>query len=377
MIKSTPNRNLLTVADSPFQHHLVSLIIYLYIYIQIQMLLDSPPAPSSRLRSFVAMVLLAISLRKESLVYNTQGGRIVLLTACDKEVATFAFGQEAQWRNGKDNRPHLYVEGNPVGFRDPSGNNAGMGLIQMFSSLISQPISNELLVYATFATGKGGRAARDLALVNVTTSFLSGSSDYGFSNLNTTQQQNLFYLLAATKTGARIGDAFKRIFRSVDHSLKKIARAGDHVSKFIAKSADNYLRDEARKYDKFYKSAAKGIAGTARRIAKGMDGGARWLISGGNFSRNNGNDIDHALGNIGINTNEFFDTVFRKKWSDTNFLRHVYSIVNPGSLAMFAAEAAAFFIGPTAGSIAFFLFPISSIISICSNPSESVQCFGR
>jgi hypothetical protein len=93
--------------------------------------------------------------------------------------------------------------------------------------------------------------------------------------------------------------------------LKKIARAGDHVSKFIAKSADNYLRDEARKYDKFYKSAAKGIAGTARRIAKGMDGGARWLISGGNFSRNNGNDIDHALGNIGINTNEFFASIVR------------------------------------------------------------------
>ncbi|MCG9875211.1 MAG: hypothetical protein MH321_10535 [Leptospiraceae bacterium] len=61
----------------------------------------------------------------DSLTYNPQGGRIVLHTACDKEVATFAFGQEAQWRNGKDNRPHLYVEGNPVGFRDPSGNCPG------------------------------------------------------------------------------------------------------------------------------------------------------------------------------------------------------------------------------------------------------------
>ncbi len=72
MIKSTPNSNLLTVADSPFQQHLVSLIIYLYIYKQIQMLLDSPPAPSSRLRSFVAMVLDANAphLTEESLDYN-------------------------------------------------------------------------------------------------------------------------------------------------------------------------------------------------------------------------------------------------------------------------------------------------------------------
>ena len=88
MIKSKPNSNLLTVADSPFQHHLVSLIIYLYIHRYIQMVLD------------------ASTTKEESLAYNPQGGRIVLHTACDKEVATFAFGQEAQWRNGKDNRPH-------------------------------------------------------------------------------------------------------------------------------------------------------------------------------------------------------------------------------------------------------------------------------
>ncbi len=73
MIKSTPNSNLLTVADSPFQHHLVSIILFLYIHRYIQMLLDSPPAPSSRLRSFVAMVLDANAphLTEESLDYKT------------------------------------------------------------------------------------------------------------------------------------------------------------------------------------------------------------------------------------------------------------------------------------------------------------------
>jgi len=176
-----------------------------------------------------------------------------------------------------------------VGSRDESGNDAGMGLIQMFSSLISQPISNELLVYATFATGKGGRAARDLALVNVTTSFLSGSSDYGFSNLNTTQQQNLFYLLAATKTGARIGDAFKRIFRSVDHSLRKVTSSIDHI----------------------LKSINKGVSDAFRVMAKGADGGARWLASGGSYSRNNGNDLDNLYSQFGIDTRGFFMSIER------------------------------------------------------------------
>ncbi|MCG9900936.1 MAG: hypothetical protein MH132_13110 [Hydrotalea sp.] len=205
----------------------------------------------------------------------------------------------------------MYVEGNPVGYRDPSGNNSGKGLMEMFASLISQPISNELLVYATFATGKGGRGARDFALVSLTSQFLAGTFGQEFFNLDSTAQQNIVAILSISKFGGRVGDAFKRVFRSIDHSLKKIARAGDHVSKFIAKSADSYVRDEARKYDKIYKSAAKGIAGTARRIAKGMDGGARWLLSGGNFSRNNGNDLDYAFGSIGFNTNGFFDSFVR------------------------------------------------------------------
>jgi hypothetical protein len=116
--------------------------------------------------------------------------------------------------------------------------------------------------------------------------------------------------------------------------LKKIARAGDHVSKFIAKSADNYLRDEARKYDKTFKQLAKGtrgIAGTARRIAKGMDGGARWLISGGNFSRNNGNDLDYVFGSIGFDTNGFFDSFVR---SDLG--KEVTEINQSGCLSLIA-----------------------------------------
>ena len=91
MIKSTPNSNLLTVADSPFQQHLVSLIIYLYIYKQMQMLLDSPPAPSSRLRSFVAMVLDANAphLTEESLDYKTVRSDRFVSTLCRPNLATW------------------------------------------------------------------------------------------------------------------------------------------------------------------------------------------------------------------------------------------------------------------------------------------------
>jgi hypothetical protein len=205
----------------------------------------------------------------------------------------------------------MYVEGNPVGYRDPSGNNAGKGLMEMFASLISQPISNELLVYATFATGKGGRGAKDLALVNLTSQFLAGNFGQEFFDQPSNVQSNIAYALAIAHTGARISDAFKRIFRSIDHSLKKIARAGYHVSKSIAKYVNNHFKEEARRNDKAFRRASKGIAGTARRIAKGMDGGARWLISGGKFSRSKGNDIDYTFGSIGIDTNGFFDSFVR------------------------------------------------------------------
>jgi hypothetical protein len=105
------------------------------------------------------MVLDASTTKEESLAYNPQGGRIVLHTACDKEVATFAFGQEAQWRNGKDNRPHLYVEGNPVSYRDPSGNalsNSWLYAIGTYFIAKSQGMNDQqAMIYAASAYGVG------------------------------------------------------------------------------------------------------------------------------------------------------------------------------------------------------------------------------
>lgn len=190
----------------------------------------------------------------------------------------------------------------------------------------------------------------------------------------------MFYLLAATKTGARIGDAFKRIFRSVDHSLKKIARAGDHVSKFIAKSADNYLRDEARKYDKTFKQLAKGtrgIAGTARRIAKGMDGGARWLISGGNFSRNNGNDLDYFYGEIGLDTNGFFDSIQNSDLG-RGLTRNWQSLTSGRCLGLYISGVI-FLLGTATGWGPIFANYTNNLLAgytIASTGTDSAKCIG-
>jgi RHS repeat-associated protein len=396
------NSNLLTIADSPFQHHLAGIILFLSIYRQIQMVLDSPPSPSSRLRSFVAMVLGANAphLTEESPSYNSERsdclnhgfgrpdvasdreegrhrafgggsgsgassvissritgmyflhpdhlGSITMITdgrgnaiaggerggkshiayrpygeihrtdSFGPDISKYKYtGQEEDKESGLmyykaryyDSRigrflqqdsmafPNqingmnrmMYVEGNPVGFRDPSGNNAINGFLGMVATYISQAPGNELLVYASFATGKGGRAARDLVLANATARFLSGEDDLGFSSLSSTNQQNLFYLLSRTKTGTRISDAYRRIFRSIDHSLSKVTRSMDHSLKDIN----------------------RGVSGTSRGVAKAMDGGARWLASGGKYSRNKGNDIDAFYGDRGINTHGFYRSIQR------------------------------------------------------------------
>ncbi|MCZ8238881.1 MAG: hypothetical protein O9310_10635 [Leptospiraceae bacterium] len=137
------------------------------------------------------MLSSAATLADPCSLYHAVEGRIVLPTACDWTFATFAFGQEAQWRNGKDNRPHLYVEGNPVGFRDPSGNNAIIGQLNAIMK----------------------------------------------------------HMMGSIKIGDKIG---RSIGRGLDYSMRKAGR--------------------------------------------GIDGAARQLASGGKYSRNKGNDLDHFLG---------------------------------------------------------------------------------
>ncbi|MCG9873335.1 MAG: hypothetical protein MH321_00950 [Leptospiraceae bacterium] len=102
MIQSKPNSNLLTEADRQFQHHLVSLVIYLYIYRQIQMVLD------------------ASTTKEESSAYNPVGGRIVLPTACEQDVRNFRFWAGSPMAKWEGQPPALFSdEFGPAPFNEP------------------------------------------------------------------------------------------------------------------------------------------------------------------------------------------------------------------------------------------------------------------
>ncbi|WP_165782268.1 RHS repeat-associated core domain-containing protein [Leptospira brenneri] len=52
------------------------------------------------------------------------------------------------------------------------------------------------------------------------------------------------------------------------------------------------------------RSLGRGLDYAGRKAGRGIDGGARWLASGGNYSRNKGNDLDNLL-----STGSFFESI--------------------------------------------------------------------
>ena len=208
------------------------------------MLLDSPPAPSSSLRSFVAMVLDANAphLTEESLAYNPQGGRIVLSTACDKTFATFAFGQEAQWRNGKDNRPHLYVEGNPVSYRDPSGNNLSNSWLYAIGTYViakSQGMNDQqAMIYAASAYGVGRAKDRNKGDFwkhnDISRGITSAWSSYLRSDFGRVYKS----------LGRQLSDYIKNPIRSLERSdlaRSDIGKGYSRLMKWTRSMGDQYL----------------------------------------------------------------------------------------------------------------------------------------
>jgi RHS repeat-associated protein len=182
----------------------------------------------------------------------------------------------------------MYVDGNPVGYRDPSGNSPDLSLITSIAAQLTQPMSTELVVMAMFTKGKGARAIQDIALAQMAYQFLSGQDDFGLSSLDRLQQWNLLMVVQARgNIGKRISEAFRRIGRSMDHSVKGSLRG---ISGTL-------------------KAMNKGTSDGARRIGRAIDGGARWLASGGKFSRNKGNDLDYFYGEFGVDTNGLFDSI--------------------------------------------------------------------
>ncbi|WP_425268683.1 RHS repeat domain-containing protein [Leptospira brenneri] len=65
------------------------------------------------------------------------------------------------------------------------------------------------------------------------------------------------------------------------------------------------------------RSLGRGLDYSGRNAGRGIDGGARWLASGGNYSRNKGNDLDNLVG-----TKNFFASI--QKSDVSNWLTKQY-----------------------------------------------------
>ncbi|MCG9876066.1 MAG: hypothetical protein MH321_14920 [Leptospiraceae bacterium] len=99
------------------------------------------------------------------------------------------------------------------------------------------------------------------------------------------------------------------------------------------------------------------------------DKAGKWLLGCGKISRNNGNDLDFALGSIGIDTNEFF----AKNEIDLKNLWDISGII-PGGIPSKLAIKFGF---PTLANWFNIGIPIYTYISLCSKNTESVQCFSQ
>jgi hypothetical protein len=156
-MKNRPNRNLLTIANSPTQLHFIS--IFLYIYKQIQMVLSASSLKEESLKTKTTakcippqrlwQTELAIGREegKHGAYYDAKIGRFL-------QQDSMAFPNQVQGMNRM-----MYVEGNPVGFRDPSGNalsNSWMYAIGTYMIAKNQGLSDEqAMVWAAAAYGVG------------------------------------------------------------------------------------------------------------------------------------------------------------------------------------------------------------------------------
>ncbi|MCG9873339.1 MAG: RHS repeat-associated core domain-containing protein [Leptospiraceae bacterium] len=141
MIQSKPNSNLLTVADRQFQHHLVVFFLYLYIHKQIQMVLGSPSriTEESSANRTEAKCFPPQRLWQTQLAIGREEGKHGAYTGqeedresglmfynnryYDSKVGRFISNDtevDALEPNGMNRM--MYVNGDPISFRDPSGN---------------------------------------------------------------------------------------------------------------------------------------------------------------------------------------------------------------------------------------------------------------
>ncbi|RHX83933.1 RHS repeat-associated core domain-containing protein [Leptospira stimsonii] len=163
---------------------------------------------------------------------------------------------------------YMYVDGNPMSYRDPSGQ---IGIIAAFNSWLR---------------AIGHAANGTLAAIGKS---VSGIGRQIMSNISNGTRENL----------KRWSITAKNIGRAADHFARFIGRQADSVVRRRLHDIDHGFRQGMRYNDHYWRNRLRGYDHQFRRIASGIDGAVREIMTGGKYSRNHGTrmwSLDHSIG---------------------------------------------------------------------------------
>ncbi|WP_004462609.1 RHS repeat-associated core domain-containing protein [Leptospira santarosai] len=152
---------------------------------------------------------------------------------------------------------YMYVDGNPMSYRDPSGQN---GIIAAFNSWLR----------AIGHAANGTMAAIGRSVSGIGRQILT-NIDHG-----------------AREIGRNITRQAREIGRATDHTSRFIGRQADSVVKARLHDIDHGFRQGMRYNDHYWRNRLRGYDHQFRRIASGIDGAVREIMTGGKYSRNHG-----------------------------------------------------------------------------------------
>lgn len=161
----------------------------------------------------------------------------------------------------------MYVDGNPLSYRDPAGKN---GVIAAFNSWLK----------AIGHAANGTMAAIGKSISGIGRQILT-NIDHG-----------------ARELGRNVTRQAREIGRSTDHTFRFIGRQADSVVKARLHDIDHGFRQGMRYNDHYWRNRIRGYDHQFRRIASGIDGAVREIMTGGKYSRNHGTrmwSLDHSI----------------------------------------------------------------------------------
>ncbi|TGK14294.1 RHS repeat-associated core domain-containing protein [Leptospira stimsonii] len=178
---------------------------------------------------------------------------------------------------------YMYVDGNPMSYRDPSGQN---GIIAAFNSWL------KAIGHAANGTMAAmGRAADHIGR-QIATNIDGGARQIGRHT---------------TVWGRAVG-------RNFDHAARFIGRQADSVVRARLHDIDHGFRQAMRYNDHYWRNRFRSIDHKFRAIASGIDGAVREFMTGGKYSRNHGTrmwSLNHSDAVKAIERNwEWFSPIF-------------------------------------------------------------------